>query len=628
MSSNTLDTTEKGRHPANQHRNPKTPLRIGDIVTNLKDPVVDFTVLNAEAPVPIPTDNIRITIQEDFYPKLRNPKEAKVLHFARIRGLEIQNINDIPKSELQILETQVLTLPKGYLDNSMNLEPVRVWRENNDECSLRLITGLKTIREPASIASIAESIKVNEEEFGEIDSVPDQVKTGNQGQCVAEYELEHVDSSDRLLAYRFSTIRQKRKSHALLEKVLAHTRTSRDTALTPLYAKNGLRILGLYAFGDRDPAQKVVALRCLNNILVRSVSTRQVFINEGYPSKVLSSMKNGEPNEELATANLFLFCASQPTFDLTSSFEDEGLAEIVNKNIARHAQSSEPLPNDPANPALASLRLLSTLAVRAESQAHRFLPSLEPILDLLSKVPATVSHADLPASVLISCLVSIPIDQSDEFPVSAVDKLANLLQEAIPKADGSSKAADKELLPLLLVLHRLAQSKPSDARKRLAEHILPSDEDRTEALGKGESLPHRLLKLTSTTVEPELREMIVNLFFEISDKDPNKFVHHVGFGHAAGLLSSKGIQFSPEGLAQAQASSSAPDINPITGQQRSAETASDLPEMTEEEKEREAERLFVLFERLRANGLISVENPVTQYKDSGRFEELPDDASD
>lgn len=315
------------------------------------------------------------------------------------------------------------------------------------------------------------------------------------------------------------------------------------------------------------------------------------------------------------------------------------------KNIARHAQSSEPLPNDPANPALASLRLLSTLAVRAENQAHRFLPSLEPILDLLSKVPATVSHADLPASVLISCLVSIPIDQREEFPVSAVDKLVNLLQEAIPKADGSSKAADKELLPLLVVLHRLAQSKPSDARKRLAEHILPSDEDRTEALGKGESLPHRLLKLTSTTVEPELREMIVNLFFEISDKDPNKFVHHVGFGHAAGLLSSKGIQFSPEGLAQAQASSASPDINPITGQQRSAETVSDLPEMTQEEKEREAERLFVLFERLvrpfelcwvitltcfrlRANGVISVENPVTQYRDSGRFEELPDDASD
>ncbi|KAM0429275.1 hypothetical protein ACHAPT_006489 [Fusarium lateritium] len=418
------------------------------------------------------------------------------------------------------------------------------------------------------------------------------------------------------------------ESHALLEKVLSHTRTSRDTALAPLYAEGGLHTLGLYAFGERDPPQKVIALRCLNNILVRSVSTRQVFINEGYPNKVLSSMKNGDPDEELATANLFLFCASQPTFDLTSSFEEEGLADIINKNIARHAQSSEPLPNDPANPALASLRLLSTLAVRAEAQAHRFLPSLEPILDLLSKVPATVSHADLPASSLISCLVSIPIDQSQEFPVSAVDKLVNLLEEALPKADGSSKAADKELLPLLVVLHRLAQSKPSDARKRLSEHILPSDEDRTAPLGKGDSLPHRLLKLTSTTVEPELREMIVNVFFEISDKDPNKFVHHVGFGHAAGLLSSKGIQFSPEGLAQGQASSAGPDINPITGQQRSAEAVSDLPEMTDEEKEREAERLFVLFERLRANGLISVENPVTQYRDSGRFEELPDDASD
>ncbi|RSL74467.1 hypothetical protein CEP53_000238 [Fusarium sp. AF-6] len=217
MSSNTLDTVEKGRHTVNQHRNPKTPLQLGDIVANLKDPVVDFTVLNAEVWVPIPTDNIRTTIQEEFYPKLRNPKEAKLLHSARIRGLEIQNIDGIPRSELKILETQVLTLPKGYLDNSMNLEPVRVWRENNNDYSLRLITGRKTIREPPPPAQTPESIKL-EEEFGEIDSVPDQVKTGKQGQYDVKYGLGHIDSSDHLLAYQFSTIRQKRSKKTMVEE--------------------------------------------------------------------------------------------------------------------------------------------------------------------------------------------------------------------------------------------------------------------------------------------------------------------------------------------------------------------------------------------------------------------------
>ena len=43
--------------------------------------------------------------------------------------------------------------------------------------------------------------------------------------------------------------------------------------------------------------------------------------------------------------------------------------------------------------------------------------------------------------------------------------------------------------------------------------------------------------------------------------------------------------------------------------------------MTDEEKEREAERLFVLFERMRSLG-VGVENPVRTFQQSGRFEEL------
>ena len=39
------------------------------------------------------------------------------------------------------------------------------------------------------------------------------------------------------------------------------------------------------------------------------------------------------------------------------------------------------------------------------------------------------------------------------------------------------------------------------------------------------------------------------------------------------------------------------EINPITGQRTDMEPVDTGPEMTDEEKEREAERLFVLFER-------------------------------
>ncbi len=44
--------------------------------------------------------------------------------------------------------------------------------------------------------------------------------------------------------------------------------------------------------------------------------------------------------------------------------------------------------------------------------------------------------------------------------------------------------------------------------------------------------------------------------------------------------------------------------------------------MTMEEKEQEAEKLFVLFERLRSNGTINVENPVRTALESGKLEDL------
>lgn len=47
--------------------------------------------------------------------------------------------------------------------------------------------------------------------------------------------------------------------------------------------------------------------------------------------------------------------------------------------------------------------------------------------------------------------------------------------------------------------------------------------------------------------------------------------------------------------------------------------------MTEEEKEREAERLFVLFERLKQTGVVDVKNPVEVAQQSGRFEEVAEE---
>lgn len=152
-------------------------------------------------------------------------------------------------------------------------------------------------------------------------------------------------------------------------------------------------------------------------------------------------------------------------------------------------------------------------------------------------------------------------------------------------------------MPLLMILLRVAQSKSPAARSRLHEHLLPSDQDRVRPLGQGDSLPHRLLRLAATSMQAGLREIVLTLYFELSDKDPSQFVHNVGFGNAAGFIASQGIQVSQDDLAGDKRTGGGSDFNPITGQKRDMEPQPSLPEMTGEEKEREAERLFVLFER-------------------------------
>jgi len=105
-------------------------------------------------------------------------------------------------------------------------------------------------------------------------------------------------------------------------------------------------------------------------------------------------------------------------------------------------------------------------------------------------------------------------------------------------------------------------------------------------------------------------------------------VHNIGYGHAAGYLMTHKIPMPQDLKTTANENIDEVEINPITGQRVDAETPMSIPEMTDAEKEREAERLFVLFERLKATGVMNVENPLRSAQQSGRFEELSDSEPD
>lgn len=84
-----------------------------------------------------------------------------------------------------------------------------------------------------------------------------------------------------------------------------------------------------------------------------------------------------------------------------------------------------------------------------------------------------------------------------------------------------------------------------------------------------------------------------------------QMVSAFGYGAVAGFLFNKGIVTAPSGVEDVHPDAT---INPITG---AVNQPSELDEMTEEEKEAEAEKLFVLFDRLERTGAIPPSaNPV------------------
>ena len=137
--------------------------------------------------------------------------------------------------------------------------------------------------------------------------------------------------------------------------------------------------------------------------------------------------------------------------------------------------------------------------------------------------------------------------------------------------------------------------------------VMPTDEERKQPLGTSSTLSSRLLRLSSSPVAPSMRENISSLLFELSDKDATSFVQNIGLGFASGFLMTHNVPI-PENAMEAWSSGSGNNndngangesaINPITGQRLEAEHPVKMDPMTNEEKEREAEKLFVLFERL------------------------------
>lgn len=259
-----------------------------------------------------------------------------------------------------------------------------------------------------------------------------------------------------------------------------------------------------------------------------------------------------------------------------------------------------------------TLKLLFNITHFHPDLAEHFSKSIPNICKLLVRRGIAKPPLAAPVNYLVNALLNLDLEdvkgqqmhcfgQNAVFPLfdqkCNAAHLVHILDASIiayPEAE-----LDSTIAPVLTLIRRIYEIAPDGVKKYMERAILPTPDERDKPLGKSDTLPSRLLNLSTSALTPNLRGSISSMLFELSNKDASTFVQNVGYGFASGFLMSNNIPM-PEDAIQAHATAQATQgipVNPITGQRLDREESHENAPMTQEEKEREAERLFVLFER-------------------------------
>ncbi|RYP44402.1 hypothetical protein DL768_009134 [Monosporascus sp. mg162] len=380
------------------------------------------------------------------------------------------------------------------------------------------------------------------------------------------------------------------------------------------------------------------ALRCLCNALLLKPETRQTFVDLGYEAKACSKLRNDSRDDEFLVSRVLFLTTYGTNANLAELIDKYQLADAIVENLGRHAErhATSRQMNDPMEhmALIETLKLLFNITYYCKDHGFCFTPAIPHIVTLLCD--STLQPAkplDPPIGTLINALLNLDLGSQEArfsfYPENEPKLLSDRLLDLLVRSttaynDEELETAVTALVGVIRAVHEYA---PDEVKTSIRNQLLPTEADRNEVLGRSGSTPSWLLKNSTNPLTPSLRDTISDLLFDMSDRDASTFVNNVGYGFASGYLFNKNLLIPQDAAgpsSNAEGSTSRP-INPVTGQFLDKERHPDVPEMTDAEKEREAERLFVLFERLRANGIISVENPVRTAVQEGRFEELPDD---
>ncbi|TDZ13539.1 Synembryn-A [Colletotrichum spinosum] len=430
-----------------------------------------------------------------------------------------------------------------------------------------------------------------------------------QANLTGQAKLEAVTNLIKKLAddlQQNSLLPQQRD--AALEELKIYGRDPRNA--DPIFTEEGIDILTKHAFNSPSNSTSRAALRVLANAMLLDPKTRQMFVDLRYEAQACKKLRSESFDDEFLVSRVIFLTTYDTKIDLLALIKKHGLAETVVQNLAKHVRTVDnghsKAPVDPMEDMALNetLRLLFNVSHYCPSEVAAFSATIPHIIALLWKQDISSSKPlDPPFNSLINALLNLKMEDKDVqpaiYPKHDPKKVAERLIELLDLSLKAYNDNDLEQLatPLVGVLRRVHGGAPEDVEKYIRSTLLPTHEDRKQVLGRGTSLTSRLLSNSSNPMAPQLRENISSFLFDMSDQNASKFVQNVGYGFASGFLFQKNIPIPASASEAFATGESQRAVNPVTGQYLDEEKPVEMPEMTEEEKEREAERLFVLFER-------------------------------
>ncbi|KAK5992913.1 Synembryn-like C3E7.04c-like protein [Cladobotryum mycophilum] len=410
----------------------------------------------------------------------------------------------------------------------------------------------------------------------------------------------------------------------------------------PIFTQEGISMLLRHSFHSPSGETARAALRVLANAMLLKPETRQMFVDQAFAARACSELKTENWDNEFLISRILFLSTYGTDVNLEDLITNHHLADRIVDNLARHAKlatskfkskTKQPMEDMALSE---TLKLLFNVTHFCKDEAAKFDGAVPHIVTLFWRqdIPTT-KPLEAPFGPLVNALLNMEL--STERSQAAVypqkpdpNKVALRLIDLLDKSMKAYTGNDLETVvtPVFSLLGKVHEHAPPPVRQRIRTMLLPTAEDRKSVLGRGDTLSAKILKNSTNPTAPALREAISQLLFDMSDKDASKFVENVGYGFASGFLFQNNVPIptsASEAFSTGDPSGAQRPVNPITGQFLDEESIKEGPALSQAEKEREAERLFVLFERLKQNGIIDIQNPVEAAIREGRFREIPED---